>query len=247
MGFLDWFINKKHHQNEPEALRSARNSARIRVAALETALESAPQPSVTYPRQISQTSNNSQFQFLEKPKMPSESTEIQRESYHLGLAAGYTGKSLREIENSLQRIETMMVTKDWFLNQFPDYTSELVTVFKEHENNEQRRFEAIIESINRISNVAKAAPEPIRSELMAEITSLEQKLPLTPKMEQLLGIVKESKQVSYEELASKLGIELSALRGLLTLMSKRTNEIERFKVNGQGWVRYKALRSARIN
>lgn len=245
MGLFDWFIGKKRHIQEPETLQSARTSARITSTALETALQSAS-TSATLPLQSQPKEVKTYFEYLpqtfqQSMKTPTNSAEIQKDSFQLGLAAGYTGKSIKEIEASLQRIESMMVSKDWFLSEFTDYTPELINIFKEHETNEQRRFEAILESLNHMTKVAETAPEPIRSELMEEITAIQKELPLTPKMKQVLDILKEVKEASYEDLASKLDIETSALRGLLTIMNKRTDQIERFKVNGQGWVRYKAL------
>jgi hypothetical protein len=58
-------------------------------------------------------------------------------------------------------------------------------------------------------------------------------------MEELVSLVKSSKEISYDELAAKLNITISALRGLLSTTAQRTNKIERFMVDGKGWVRFK--------
>jgi AraC-like DNA-binding protein len=177
---------------------------------------------------------------LQSAAIPEEksSIELQKDSLQLGLAAGYTGRVLRDIESSLARIESQTVTKDWFLSQFEDHTPELIDLLKKHEENEQKRFEAIQSILNSLQRTAEKTPEPIKTELFRQITAIEHQLPLTPKMNELLQIVKESKEISYEELHQRLGISISALRGLLANMTKRTDQIERFEKNNKGWVKY---------
>jgi DNA-binding CsgD family transcriptional regulator len=167
------------------------------------------------------------------------SIELQKDSIQLGLAAGYVGRTLKDIESSLSRIESQIVTKDWFLSQFEDRTPELVDLLKKHEENDQKRFEAIQNILISLQKTAERTPEPFKTELFQEIKAIEQQLPLTPKMAELLEIVKESKEISYDELHQKLGISISALRGLLSNMAKRTDQIERFERNNKGWVRYR--------
>ena len=57
----------------------------------------------------------------------------------------------------------------------------------------------------------------------------------------MLKILQEKGEISYSELSQMLGITESALRGLLSTMSKRLidQKIERFTKNGKGWVRLK--------
>jgi hypothetical protein len=169
---------------------------------------------------------------------PPSSIELQKDSLQLGLAAGYTGRSLREIESSLTRIESQVVTKDWFSSQFGDHVAELIDLFKKHEENEQKRFEAIQSVLNSLYQTAEKAPEPVKAELFQEIKAIERQLPLTPKMKELLQVVKESREISYDELHNRLGISISALRGLLTNMAKRTDQIERFEKDNKGWAKY---------
>ncbi len=158
-------------------------------------------------------------------------TEIEKDSFQLGLAAGYTGKFIKEIENTLNRIESQMPTKDWLTSAFLDY-------FKFHEQNEEKRFEIIHNLLLSLQKTAEKTPEPIKEELISKINVIKENLPLSPKMEAVLLIIKEFKEISYDELAMKLGIQVSALRGLLTNLARRTNKIERFIREGKGWVRY---------
>ncbi|MFQ6120579.1 MAG: hypothetical protein ACE5KE_11945, partial [Methanosarcinales archaeon] len=55
--------------------------------------------------------------------------EVQKDSLQLGIAAGYTGRSLKGIESSLNRIEAQMPTKDWFISYFGDQTPKLADLF----------------------------------------------------------------------------------------------------------------------
>lgn len=186
-------------------------------------------------------------------KKLSEPIELQKESLRLGVAAGYTGKAIKEIEASLARIEAQMTSKDWFISNFGGQSTKLIeiltdikTSLEKHDSNALKRFESIESALNRMVSTAKAAPEPIRKELVAEIESIRASLPLTPKMKRLIAVVKESGRMSYDDLASRLGVSRSSLRGLLSNTMKRTDEIERFSVSGKGWVHYKYPKTTQI-
>lgn len=187
---------------------------------------------------------------IQPETLQSETLELEKESLQLGIAAGYTGRTLKEIEASLNRIETQMVSKDWFLSKFeiPLLTvNEIKEILKQHDENMSKRFQIIQNSIESLKRTAEISPEPIKTEIMTQIEKIESQLPLTPKMEEVLAIIKECGEISYKDLAQRLGWkDTSGLRGLLSNMTKRTDEIERFKKDGQGWVRYrfKALQSA---
>jgi hypothetical protein len=177
----------------------------------------------------------------EKPDM-----SVQKDSFQLGLAAGYTGKSIKEIERSLGRIESQMVTKDWFKNEFEDHTPELVdnidtvkNLLEKHDSEVQNRFKAIQSALERAKTVATAAPAPIREDLLREIETIRNQIPLSGKMKELVSVVKAMRQMSYGDLATRLGITTSALRGLLSNTMKRTNEIERYRQGSSGWVKYR--------
>lgn len=189
---------------------------------------------------------------VEKPKL-SDPVELQKESLQLGVAAGYTGKAIREIESSLNRIERGMVSRDWFLSNFSDQSrirellSEIKNIIEKHESNASKRFESIEIALNRMALAARGAPEPLRQEIVAGIESIRASLPLSPKMRQLVDVAKKSGRISYEELAARLYISRSALRGLLSNTMKRTAEIERFSVGNKGWVRYKHPKTTQID
>lgn len=153
--------------------------------------------------------------------------EVEKDSLQLGIAAGYAGRYLKDIESSLNRIEAQMVTKDWFILQIkPDL---------------ERRLDSIQMVLDEITSIVSGSPEPIRTAILNRVSSIEQKLPLTPKMESILNTLREVKEISYEDLALKLGVQVSALRGLLSSMAKRTDKIERFEKGVSGWVKIKEI------
>jgi len=191
---------------------------------------------------------------LDQEQKLSEPIELQKESLQLGVAAGYTGRYIKEIEASLNRIETQMVSKDWFSSKFGDQSTKTLETLKDiknvlerHDSSALKRFEAIENALIRMNSVAKDVPEPIKQKLINEIESIKSNLPLTHKMSRLVEVVKESGKISYDELASRLGISRSALRGLLSNTMKRTNEIERYSVDNKGWVRYKYPKTTQIS
>jgi hypothetical protein len=197
-------------------------------------------------RPIKALENNVQAQqalgeALQKPEQALEnrSEEEIREHFQLGLAAGYTGRSIKEIESSLNRIESQMVTKDWFLSTFEDKTPSLVDLLHLHEEEERRRFEILNNLLTSLQKTLEKAAQPEQTIPSPQIIPTEKQLPLTSKMEGLILAVKEFGEISYQDLALKLGISISGLRGLLTNTLRRTNKIERFIRNGKGWVRYK--------
>jgi hypothetical protein len=163
----------------------------------------------------------------------STSDDVLKDSFQLGLAAGYTGRSLKSIESSLTRVESQMPTKDWFSTQFEDKTPEFIEILKKHEENEQKRFELL-------QNLLASGKLPERSaELILHSAFPIGELLLTHKMQILVSIVKEIREISYKDLATRLGLTVSALRGLLSNTMIRTDKIERFRKDGKGWVRYK--------
>jgi len=235
MGLKNFLRQLFRKKSQEEALEKALQAEKPKIQALSSkpqALQTplqALEPSLKVPeqRRISQKS---------------PSIELQKDSLQLGLAAGYTGRSLREIEGSLNRIESLMVTKDWFLFNFEDKTPELLEVLKKHDEKQENRFKALQSTLESLQRTAIKAPEPIKTELLEHIQRMEKQIPLTPRMKQVLDFLKQNKEMSYEELRFKLNnISISALRSLLTNMAKRTDKIERFKRNGKGWLKYKEM------
>lgn len=239
MSLVEWILQFFRKKHSPEALQSASSDLKalqIDEKALQErfkALQIPPQEAQVQPE-----------------KLNKEPIELEKESLQLGIAAGYTGKSLKEIEASLNRIESQMVSKDWFLSKFeiPLLTiSEIKDILKQHDENVSKKFDIIQNSVESIKKTTEFAPEPIKSKIITQIEKIESQLPLTQKMEEVLAIIKECGEISYKDLAQRLGWkDTSGLRGLLSNMIKRTDEIERFEKDGQGWVRYrfKALQSA---
>ncbi len=187
-----------------------------------------------------------------EPKL-SEPVELQKESLQLGVAAGYTGRAIKEIESSLERIEREMASREWFLSNFgyqkkiPELLNEIKNLLEKHDLNASKRFETIESALNRLAYTAMNAPEPLKKELISQIETIRSNLPLTSKMKKLIEVVKESGYISYDDLASKLSVSRSSLRGLLSNTIKRTSEIERYYINGKGWVRYKHPKTTQLD
>ncbi len=241
MGFFSKIINLFRKKRSPEALQSASNNFK--------ALQSDAKALQDRFKALQSASESIEKSEVYEPMKPKDSIELQRDSLQLGIAAGYTGRTLREIESSLHRIESQMTSKEWFLSNFADSLNsiqEIKELLRSHDENINKKLEIIQNSIDSIKKTAEIAPSPIKEEILTEVEKIERQLPLTPRMKEVLAIVKSAGEISYKDLAQRLGWKnTSGLRGLLTNMVKRTDEIERFEKNGQGWVRYKgALQSA---
>jgi len=222
-GFVKRFFGKKA---QPEALQSASKRSEALQQRSE-ALESGPE----YLEKESSTISDES----------APSIELEKDSVQLGIAAGYTGRALRDIESSMNRIESQMTTKDWFDIKFGPQLQELIEFLKQHEKQDQLRFEALQSVILSLSGLAEQAPKDIKAKLYEQINVIESQLPLTPKMTEAVHIIKSQGEISYDDLAKRLNlVNISSLRGLLSNMLKRTKEIERFEKDGKGWVRYKS-------
>lgn len=152
---------------------------------------------------------------------PPQNTSIERDSYQLGLAAGYTGKSIKEMEASLARIETQMVSRDWFLVHFQSLSQQLT--------------ETMLLMRRILEQMAKTGYKlPITTTTSIDLPKI------TPKMALLAEIVRESKEISYQDLASRLRMNtIHGLRSLVSESVKQIPELERFRRGRKGWVRYK--------
>ncbi|MEM5836195.1 MAG: hypothetical protein QXR09_00950 [Candidatus Aenigmatarchaeota archaeon] len=174
----------------------------------------------------------------------SSSISLEKEALQLGLAAGYTGRSIKEIESSLVRIESQMASKEWFIANFGDpkkileLLESIRDILKTHDELTMKHFEMIESSLLTLQGIAKKAPEPIRTQMLSQINLIESQLPITPRMRQLEEIVKEAGEISYTDLANRLGITESALRGFLTNCIRRGVKIQRIEKNGKGWVKF---------
>jgi predicted DNA-binding transcriptional regulator len=137
-----------------------------------------------------------------------------------------------------------MTSKEWIITQFGDpkklieLLESIRDILKTHDELTLRHFEMIENSLISLQTIARKAPEPIKTEMLNQINLIESQLPLTPKMKLLEDIVKEVGEISYTELANKLGITESALRGFLTQCIRRGVKIQRFEKLGKGWVKF---------
>lgn len=146
---------------------------------------------------------------------PIHMPEIERDSYQLGLATGYTGRSIKEIEASLTRIEGQMITKDWFEIKL-------------------QQIDRRIEDIERALGIIKGSAPAIEQQKIAIL----KRMPLTRRMEDVLKAIKEAGEISFADLALKMNMDVSDLRSLLSIMTKRTNAVERFHIHRVGWVKH---------
>lgn len=176
---------------------------------------------------------------LAEPAKRQPTIELQKDSLELGMAAGYAGRSLKEIESSMNRIETMMASKEWFIDQFGPQLQAIYDSIRVHDGNTAKKLEMIEFLIQSLENTAKKAPEPLKTELLEQIETLESQV-LTPtrKMQKLAEVVKTHGEISYTDLAKELGISESALRGLLSNTVRRISSITRFSVDGKGFVKH---------
>ena len=198
-------------------------------------------------------SMNQSIESLESTIISSKKEEkptisIDKESLKVGMAAGYISRSLISIEDGIERIETLMPSKEWItinlipkIEQIQQTVANVKDLLMNHERNEEKRFEVLLEAINKLKTIAPSLPEPIKTEILSTVTTLKSAA-LTPKMQQILNILKEKGELSYNELAERLGITTDGLRGILSRMAKVCDEIERFEKDGKGWVRIKPIR-----
>ncbi len=147
-----------------------------------------------------------------------EPVELHKESLKLGLAAGYTGRSIHDINESLNRIETLLPTKDWLLIQLEKH-------FSQHEENEQKRIDIVLKALESIYKLSLNIPEPARSEIQAEVENVKTKLTTSIRMNELIELVKQHGEISYLDGSTKLGLSSSGFRSLVSDTKKRTSEI----------------------
>ncbi|MCX6820394.1 MAG: hypothetical protein NT016_00340 [Candidatus Aenigmarchaeota archaeon] len=203
------------------------------------------QPTMLPKRQLSSLP---QMPALAEPVARQPTIELQKDSLELGMAAGYAGRSLKEIETSLNRIETFMASKEWFTNQFGPQLHAIYDSIHVHDENTIRKLEMIEFMIQSLEKTAKRAPEPLKTELLNQIETLESQIRTpTRKMQKLVEIVKSRGELSYSELAAGLEISESALRGLLSNTVRRTKNITRVSRDGKGFVRYIGGENADLN
>jgi hypothetical protein len=201
--------------------------------------------------------SESMNQSIESPKSTIISSEkeekptisIDKESLKVGMAAGYISRSLISIEDGIERIENSIPSKEWItmnilpkIEQVQQAIYNIREILMDHERNEEKRFEVLLEAINKLKTMAPSLPEPLKTEILSTVASLKSAT-LTPKMQQILDILKKRREISYQELAEKLGITTDGLRGILSRMVKVCDEIERFEKDGKGWIRIKSIQS----
>ncbi len=164
---------------------------------------------------------------LEKP------IQLEKESLQLGIAAGYTGRAIHDIMRTLERIELNLPSKDWF-------SVRLEELLKQHDENEEKRFENLQNLINSLLKTAETVPGPARIELVSKIKAIKDALE-RPRIQELINIIKETQEISYVDLSAKMEITQDAIRGMVSIIANKMPEIERFEKEKKGWVRFKPL------
>ena len=155
-----------------------------------------------------------------------------RTALELGLAAGVAGQSIRTIESSLQRIESLMVTKDWMDLKLRD-------IIKSYEEAEEKRFQTLVSLINSLHGIAERSPPSLRRRIETVTSKLEKHEGLAPRMQRLINIVKEAGEINYNDLTSRLGVtSVDGVRGLVSLVLRKTDVIEKFSKGKNIWLRY---------
>ena len=198
---------------------------------------------------MNQSIESTKSTIISSDKEEKSTISIDKESLKVGMAAGYISRSLISIEDGIERIEISMPSKEWItmnilpkIEQVQQAIYNIKEILMDHERNEEKRFEVLLEAINKLKTIAPSLPEPIKTEILSTVASLKSAT-LTPKMQHILDILKEKREISYQELAEKLGITTDGLRGILSRMVKVCDEIERFEKDGRGWIRIKSIRS----
>ncbi len=170
---------------------------------------------------------------------------LEKTSLELGLAAGYTGRSIHDINAALNRIESLMVTKDWMNANYDhqkliDLLLAVKSILESHDKLTQEKFDIMLSSMDRISEISEELPEPVKSKMEAEIDAINRiSVNLSPKMKKTLEIIKEIGEISYKELTPRIDYkDISSTRSLLSRMRDRTKEIESFEKGNERWVRY---------
>ncbi len=172
---------------------------------------------------------------------------LQKDALELGLAAGYAGHSLKSIEGSLERLESMTLTKQWA-------EAYLLPLLKSIDDNEQKRFETLLSVLTHLRDASYKMPKDVQLALEKPIIDIEKEVSkspkLTPQTQKLFSLLKEVGEISYSDLYKRMGMESEdGLRGFLSVVEQKTGIIERFEKEGsrKKWVRFKKTQNQPFN
>ncbi|MEM5797092.1 MAG: hypothetical protein QW813_00270 [Candidatus Aenigmatarchaeota archaeon] len=175
-----------------------------------------------------------------------ENIQLQKDALELGLAAGYASHLLKSIENSIERLESMVLTKQWA-------ETYLLPLLKSIADNEQKRFETLLSVLNHLRNTSYKLPKNVQTLLEKPILDIEKEVTkspkLTPQMQKLFSILKEVGEISYSDLSKRMGMKSEdGLRGFLSIVNKKfPGTIDRFEKEGKRkWVRLKKAQNELI-
>lgn len=137
---------------------------------------------------------------------------------------GYLLKTLKSIEDSLKRIEYNMITKDW---------ASLNLTEKKDLNDLLNKLEEKIENFRLIVPTALSASSRSSSRVNEII-------------KKAIEIIKNKKEIGYDDLAKELGISSSYLRAIASLIEMNSNEIKRIIKDKKGFFMYEDKSSENI-
>lgn len=165
----------------------------------------------------------------------------EKESLRIGITAGFITKSIKNIEDLLNKIETKALSVDIFKEILDQRVNKIIEEIKIHELKEQRRTEKIIEFLDFLTTFSKNLPLSYRHKLEHQVEKVQKELKLTPQMEKIVEFVKSKGEASYDEISQAFNISSSYVRGIISLAISRGAPLERFIKENKGWVRSKAL------
>lgn len=127
---------------------------------------------------------------------------------------GYIVKTLKSIEESLKRIEANMTTKEWASLNLAE-KKDLEKLISELEEK--------LNSISLLKPSLSALSASSRSSRSSEI------------IKKAIEIIREKKEISYEDLARELGISASYLRAIASLIEASDPKIKRVIKDKKGY------------
>jgi len=101
------------------------------------------------------------------------------------------------------------------------------------QKNNQEYMENMRKRIENIENLVKSIEDNVIYH-----KAKDQQEQMTAKMREALKVIELSGEISYDNLAAKLDISVSSLRGLLSIIARRTDKIKRFEKDTKGWVSF---------
>lgn len=164
----------------------------------------------------------------EEPRLDNalgENDYIKKEIVDEKFLYGYILKTLKSIEDTLKRIEYNMITKEWALLNLTEkkYLSDFLNKLEER-----------LEDIKLIAPTALSASSRSSSRINEIVKKATE-------------IIKNKKEISYDDLAKELGISSSYLRSIVSLIEMNNKEIRRIIKDKKGFFIYEDKNNENLN